>query len=181
VTIEGFPFLTQAARRDLTQVRISSADVPEGPLTITNVNAVLNGVHIDSSLNGATVDQLTGTVLISFPDLARTLTQQVGPLGSLLGGAGLTLSDAGPDEAKASLDLLVTTGSATWRVTQLSGNELNIRLISSSNVPSSLLSSISNINVQIPKLPLGMTIQSVRITPEGVNGTISGHDLSFSS
>jgi len=26
-----------------------------------------------------------------------------------------------------------------------------------------------------------MTIQSVRITPEGVNGTISGHDLSFSS
>ncbi len=179
VTIEGFPFLTQVARRDLSQVRISSTDVPEGLLTITDVNAVLSGVHIDSRLNGATVDQVTGTVLISFPDLARTLTQQVGPLGSLLGAAGLTLSDAGPDEARASLDLLVTTGSATWRVTQLSGNELNIRLVSSSNVPSSLLGSISNINVQIPKLPLGMTIQSVRITPAGVAGTISGHDLSF--
>ncbi len=118
--------------------------------------------------------------MISFASLGNTLTQKIGPLGSLLNGAGLHLTAAGPDKVKASLNLLVVSGSATWRITRLSGDRLQIRLISASGVlPASLLHSMQNITVQIPKLPLGLTISSIRVTPAGVVGLVSGHDVPF--
>jgi hypothetical protein len=107
------------------------------------------------------------------------VNSQLGPLGNLLSSSGLTLSAAGPDEVKASLNLLVASGSATWRVSRLSGRELQIRLVSSSGVPSSALSSLQTINIPIPKLPLGVKIDSVHITPQGVVGHISGRNLAF--
>jgi hypothetical protein len=35
--------------------------------------------------------------------------------------------------------------------------------------------------VQIPNLPLGLTIDSVTVTPGGVVGRVSGHDVPFGS
>ena len=35
VTIEGFPFLTQLAARDLRKVDISASNIPAGPVTST--------------------------------------------------------------------------------------------------------------------------------------------------
>jgi hypothetical protein len=95
------------------------------------------------------------------------------------GAVGLTLSDAGPGEVRASVNLVVESGSATWKLTRLSGQELNIRLIGTSGVPAGLLSSVSNYTFDIPKLPYGMTIQEVAVTPAGIVGQISGHDLPF--
>ena len=60
VSIQGFPFLTQVASRNFRQVNISSADIPEGPVTIKSISAVLTGIRLNSSFNGATVHQLTG-------------------------------------------------------------------------------------------------------------------------
>jgi hypothetical protein len=66
-------------------------------------------------------------------------------------------------------------------VTRVSGGDLNVSLVSSSNIPSSLLSSIQSITLNIPKLPLGLTINSVAVTPAGVVGQLSGHDVPFGS
>jgi len=182
VSIGGFPFLTQVASKNFQQVMISTTNLTEGPVTITKVGVIANGIRLKSySSASGTITSLSGTALISFSSLGNTLAQQVGPLGQLLNGAGLQLTDAGPDEVKASLNLVVTSGSATWRVTRLSGNQLHIGLVSSSGLPSSLLGSIQSLNVQIPKLPLGLTIDSVNVTPSGVVGRISGHDVSFGS
>ncbi len=87
VSIKGFPFLTQVASRDMKSVEISSTDVPVGPVTIHSIDAVMNGVHITSGFNGATVDNLTGTATITFGELSNSLANQVGPLGSLGGPA----------------------------------------------------------------------------------------------
>jgi hypothetical protein len=179
VSIKGFPFLTQVASRNIHQVQISSQNIPEGPVRISRVNATMTGIHLNSGFTSGTVSQLSGSVLVTFPSLDKTLNTQIGPLGSLLGSSGLTLSAAGPDEVKASLDLLVATGSATWRITRGSDQEFRAKLVSSSGVPASLLSSIGTFSVKIPELPLGMKIDTVHITPEGVVGRISGHDLSF--
>jgi len=182
VSIGGFPFLTQVASKNFQQVMISTTNLTEGPVTITKVGVIANGIRLKSySSASGTITSLSGTALISFSSLGNTLAQQVGPLGQLLNGGGLQLTDAGPDEVKASLNLVVTSGSATWRVTRLSGNQLHIGLVSSSGLPSSLLGSIQSLNVQIPKLPLGLTIDSVNVTPSGVVGRISGHDVSFGS
>jgi hypothetical protein len=182
VTIDGFPFLTQVATKDFQRVNIAASNLTAGPVTITKVDATATGIRLRSySSASGTITSVSGTALISFASLGNTLTSQFGPLGTLLGGAGLNLSAAGTDEVKASLNLVLTSGSATWRVTRLSGNELHIGLVGSSGLPSSLLGSIQSLNVPIPKLPLGLTIDSVSVTPSGVVGYVSGRDVSFGS
>jgi hypothetical protein len=178
VSIAGFPFLTQVISRDISSMQISWVDLPEGPVTFKSINAVLNGVHLNSSFNGATVSQLTGTALITFGALSNAVSSQVGALGAL-GGAGLTLTDAGPNEIKASLDLVITSASATWRVTRLSGNRLNIQLVASNGLPSQLLDSVRNITIPLSGIPLHLQIQSVSITPNGVVGTLTGQNVTF--
>jgi hypothetical protein len=182
VTIDGFPFLTQVASKNFQQVNLTAADQTEGPVTITSINATAHNIRLDSyAFSSGTIGSLSGTALISFSSLANTLTQEVGPLGSLLHGAGLRLTAAGPSEVKASMNLVLTSGSATWRVTLLRGNQLNIRLVDSGGLPSSLLRSIQDITVQLPKLPLGLTIDSVQVTSAGVVGRISGSNVPFGS
>jgi LmeA-like phospholipid-binding len=182
VAIHGFPFLTQLASKDLRQVTITAHNATDGPVTITTINATASAIRLNSyAFSGGTIGSVTGTALISFPALSTTITEQVGALGSLLRGVGLQLSDAGPDEVRATVNLVVSSGSATWRVTRLSGDALSIQLVGSSGLPTSLLGSIQNLTVQLPKLPLGLTVNSVAVTPSGVVGALSGHDVPFGS
>jgi hypothetical protein len=182
VSIDGFPFLTQVASRDFGQVNLAAVDQTEGPVTITRINATARDIKLNSyAFSSGTIGSVSGTALINFSSLGNTLTQQVGPLGSLLNGAGLSLTAAGPHEVKASLNVLVLSGSATWRVSQLSDNRLDVRLVSSSGLPSSLLSSIQDITLQLPTLPLGLTIDRVQVSPAGVVGRVSGTNVPFGS
>jgi hypothetical protein len=182
VTIGGFPFLTQAASKHFGQVSISASDVTDGTVTLTSVRAIATNVRVNSyAFNSGTIGRIDGSVLINFSSLGATLAHDVGPLGALLKGAGLDLAAAGPHEVRASINLIVTTGSATWRVGMTGPNELNIRLVSSSGLPQSLLSSIQNVNLAIPKLPLGLAIDGVRVSPVGVTGTIGGRNVTFGS
>jgi LmeA-like phospholipid-binding len=180
VSIGGFPFLTQVASRDFDHVTITTTDVPAGPVTLSTVDATATGIRLSSfAFNRGTIGTVQGAATISFASLANTLTKEVGPLGAALNGAGLNLAPAGPDEVRASINLIVTSGSATWRVTRVSSSQLNITLVNSSNLPSALLSSIQDITLQIPRLPLGLTIDSVTVTPAGVVGRVSGQDVPF--
>ncbi len=178
VSIGGFPFLTQVISRDIKTMQISWHDLTEGPVTFASINAVLTGVHINSSFNGATVSQLTGTARISFGELSNVVSSQVGALGAL-GGAGLTLTEAGPSEVTANLDLVITSASATWRVTRLSGNRINIQLVSSSGLPSDLLDSVRSITIPLSGIPLHLQVQSISVTSNGVVGTLTGQNVTF--
>jgi hypothetical protein len=180
VSIEGFPFLTQVIARDFKDVQISSSNVTEGPLLIQSIDATMTGVHVDSSFNGGTVDNLNGTMSVTFAALASAMTSQAGALGQLT-GAGLSLTQAGPDEVKASLNLVVASGTAVWRVSRTNRNDINIQLVNSSGLTSSLLGGIGNITIPLPSLPLGLSIQSVSVTPSGLVGTVTGHNVSFGS
>jgi hypothetical protein len=55
------------------------------------------------------------------------------------------------------------------------GNALNIRLASSYGLPASLPGSIQDLNLQMPKLPPGQTMNSVSVTPSGVVSHVRGH------
>ncbi len=180
VTIEGFPFLTQVASHDLHQVRLSASDVPEGPVEITQVNAVANDIRLNSGFNSGTIGQVSGTVLISFGSLSSTVTKELGQAGQLVASSGLHLSAAGPDEVKASVDLVLASGSATWRVTRVSGRELSVQLVASSGLPAEVLAPIRSFSFSIPKLPFGLTIQTVSVTSSGIVGQISATNVAFS-
>jgi len=180
VDIEGFPFLTQVASKDFKDIQISSSNVTEGPLDIASIDATLKNVHINGAFSGGTIDSLNGTATITFTALANAMTSQAGPLGQLANSA-LTLSAAGPNEVKAALNVLVLSGTAVWRVTRTGDNAINIQLVSTGGLPSSLLSPIKNITLQLPKLPLGLKIQSIIVSSSGLTGTLTGQDVSFGS
>ena len=180
VDIEGFPFLTQVAAKDFKDIQISSSNVTEGPLDIASIDATLKNVHINGAFNGGTIDSLNGTATITFTALANAMTSQAGPLGKLANTA-LTLSAAGPDEVKATLKVLVLSGTAVWRVTRTGDNGINIQLISDGGLPSSLLNPVKNITLQLPKLPLGLMVQSITVNSSGLTGTLTGTDVSFGS
>jgi hypothetical protein len=180
VDIEGFPFLTQVASKDFQDIQISASNVTEGPLEIASIDATLKNVHINGAFSGGTIDSLNGTATITFTALSNAMTSQAGPLGQLANSA-LTLSAAGPDEVKATLNAVVLTGTAVWRVTTTGGNGINIQLVSTGGLPSALLSPVKDITLQLPKLPLGLKIQSVTVNSSGLTGTLTGQDVSFGS
>ena len=180
VNIEGFPFLTQVASKEFSDIQISSSNVTEGPLDIASIDATLKNVHINGAFSGGTIDSLNGTATITFTALANAMTAEAGPLGQLANG-GLTLSADGPNKVKATLNAVVFSGTAVWQVTATGNNGINIQLVSTGGLPASLLSPIKDIPLQLPKLPLGLKIQSISVNSSGLTGTLTGTDVSFGS
>ena len=172
VTIEGFPFLTQVAARDLNDVQISASNVTEGPLVIQSLNATARGVHINSSFNGATVDSINGSALITFAALARA------------GGIpqGITLSADGSNQVKASINLSVISASVVAQVTKSGANSFNVRVVSAGDVPTSVLGNLADFTITVPKsaLPAGLSVQSVSVTQQGILVTAVGHNTTLS-
>ena len=169
VTIAGFPFLTQVAAHDLKDVNISASNVPEGPLTIASVNATAHGVHLNSGFTGGTVDQVNGTALITFAGLSSAAGV----------GDGVTLTNGGNNQVKATVNLVVASGTALFQVVRTGPHQVNVRLISAGGLPGSVLGSLQDFSVPIPKLPAGMTVQSVSVTSQGVLVSIAATHTSF--
>ena len=182
VSVHGFPFLTQVVSRHFQDVTISSKPVKEGPVEIKTINANMSDVRMNSSFSRGTVGHLTGHGVITFNSLSNALGSLVGgDLSSLIGSSGLTLKPVGSHEVKASIDVLVASGSATWRITRVNGTKIKVHLVSSNGLPSQLLDSVRNIAVPIPQLPLGMKIQSVIVTPDGISIRVIGNNVAFGS
>lgn len=176
VTIEGFPFLTQLIGRDFKAVNVTASNetitassAGSGVLEIASLNATLHGMHIHS-LNSATIDQFTATALVTFTALANA------------GGVpqGVTLSSNGPNQIKATVSIGPLSASATAQVTQSGPNEINVHVIDAGGIPSSALGSLANFNISIPKLPAGVSIQSVSVTQQGVQITAVGQNVALS-
>ena len=178
VTIQGFPFWTQLLAKDFKTVNISarnetinSPSAGSGALEIASLNATLHGLHFQGfSSNTATVDQFNASALVTFTALANA------------GGVpqGITLAPAGPNKIKANFDLGPLSESATAQITQTGPNTINVKVINAGEIPSDLLGNLANFSFSIPKLPAGVSIQSVSVTQEGVMVTIAGTHTTLS-
>jgi hypothetical protein len=169
VTIQGFPFLTQLIARDFRTVDINATNETTGPLEIASLTATLHGMHIHS-LKSTTIDQFNASALITFTALANA------------GGIpqGITLSADGPNQVKASVDILGASGSVVARVTQTGPGKINIHVTEFNGIPPDILGNLADFNVTIPKLPAGVSIQSFSITQQGLGITVVGHNTTLS-
>jgi hypothetical protein len=172
VTIQGFPFLTQLAARDFRTVDVTASDETAGTggqLEIASLNATLHGMHIHG-LNSATIDQFNATALITFTALGKA------------GGIpqGITLSADGPNQVKANISIGPLSETAVAQVTQSGPGQINVKIIDAGDIPTSLLGSLADFSVSIPKLPAGVSIQSVSVTQQGVLITANGHNTTLS-
>jgi LmeA-like phospholipid-binding len=182
VSIKGFPFLTQVLAHNIHEVQVTSPRLKAGPITVRNLDADVTSIKMNGGFSAGTIGHLTGKALIPFGGVSSAISSSIGggDIGSLL-GSGLSLHAAGNHEVRASIDLAVVSGSATLRVTRLSGSRLRIQLVSSHGLPSQITDQLKNLTVPIPKLPLGMKIQRVSVTTAGIAIGVTGHDVKFGS
>jgi hypothetical protein len=179
VTIHGLPFWTQLIARDFKNVTvtasnetINSATAGGGALEIASLNATLHGLHFQSfsSSSNATVDQFNATALITFTALGN------------IGGVpqGVTLTQDGPNQVKATLSLGPLSASATAQVTQSGPNRIHVHISDFGGIPADQLGNFGDFTITIPKLPAGVTIQSVSVTQQGVMVSIAGVNATLS-
>jgi hypothetical protein len=169
VTIKGFPFLTQVAARRINNVHISASNVKEGPVTLS-FTADATDILLNPGYQSGTISHVTGTGVIPFSNVAKAFGG---------GGSGLTVSSAGGNNIKMSLNIAGFNVSMTGSIEQTGPNTIKVHLNPPSGIPVSLPIP-SDFTIQIPKLPLHVTIQSVRVTSRGVVVHASGSDIKFS-
>lgn len=168
VAIQGFPFLTQVAARDIRTIDISANNVQEGKLDISSVQATATGTHINSSFNGVTIDHISGTALITFSSVVNAA-----------GAQGVTISadpSAGPNAAKVSAGPL----AATARVVRSGANRISVQMEGLAGVPASVIGSLPNYTLNVPKLPAGLQVQGVSVTNQGISINISAQNTTLS-
>ena len=172
VTIQGFPFLTQAAARTFNTVDVNASNEiagPGGQLEIASLTATLHGMHIHGT-NSATVDQFTASALVTFTALA-----QAGGIPQ-----GITLAPDGPNQIKATVDILGFSSEATAKVTQVGNDKINVKITDFGGVPADVLGSLTDFTFSIPKLPAGVKIQSISVTQQGLRVTATGQNTTLS-
>jgi hypothetical protein len=172
VTIQGFPFLTQLAARDFRTVDVNASNetinvssAGSGLLEIASLTATLHGMHIHG-LKSATIDQFNATALITFTAL--------GNVGGI--PQGITLSADGPNRVQADIGPL----TAVAQVTRTGSNQINVKVIDFNGIPADALGNLANFSFTIPKLPAGVTIQSISVTQQGLRITAAGQNTTLS-
>ena len=171
VNIEGWPFLTQVAAHDVKTIDISANNVTaSGSKVAFNFTAKATGVHLNSSFNGATVDNINGQAVLPFSSVATLLP---------ISGATLTADPAkGPNAIQANLGI---AGSVTGTVKESGTSAILISLDSASGL-ASILGSASgqSFTIDIPKLPAGLVVRSVRVNSQGIVATASATNTTLS-
>jgi len=172
VSIKGFPFLTQVAARDIKRVDINASNVTEAKVTISSITATATGVHLNSGFNGATIDQINGTALITYSSLENVLQipgATIAPDPS--GGAGaVTISEG-------------SLASATGHIVLTAANKVTVQVNSLGGLAgllSGAFGSSSSYNITIPALPVGLQVTGLSTTSQGVELQASAHDTSLS-
>ena len=169
VKIAGFPFLTQAATRRLNKVLVSAAGRKQGPVEVKRLNVTAYGVRVNARCHASTASQLSGTALLGLAGLAG-----MAPM------PGLTVSADGPNRVKITAGPGLVTGTAIAQVTRADHGGIRIAVIAAGGIPMAALGPLRDITLPLPALPLGMTIQDVGVTRQGVLVYIAGQDVSFS-
>jgi hypothetical protein len=169
VSIEGFPFLTQLAAHDIRTVDISASNVQADRLDITSIKATATGVHLNSSFNGATIDHISGTALVTFASL-------VNAAGAPEGVTVTADPSGGPNAANVSVGPL----TATAQITQTGPSRITVRVESLDGISPSQLGLLSNYTINVPTLPAGLQVQGVSVTGQGIVIKVAAQNTTLS-
>ncbi len=169
VNIEGFPFLTQLAARKFNEVQLSAATEKAGPVVIKNLHATMRDLQLINGFSSARVGSLNGTGLITFGSVAKAADVP-----------GLKISALNSSEAKVTINLGFISGSGVAKVTKVGPNKINISVVNAGGIPLSALGGLDNMTITVPGLPMGLKVQSITITQQGILVRITGKNVTLS-
>ena len=172
VSIRGIPFLTQAIRGTYKDIRVQLPDVDAGDVQDLSVNARLQGAHVSLSdalggnVDRIPVDQISGTLLIPYDQLARasgisglTITRE----GDSLRLTGSVQVLGRPIKAEAVGRVEVNDGRIAINAEQAK--------VAGIPVPTAVLDEAARLlsfRVQPQNLPLNLRITAVHLTDTGL-------------
>jgi hypothetical protein len=191
VDVADWPFLTQAVSRNLNEITISMTDLnastdtttTEAAITIASVNVVATAVRftVGDLVRGdptATAEQVVGSAVISYP-----------ALDSLVDLSGMSLADVRFSESEgalrfdalgalapvqASADVIVENGRLRVKLRDAQFASLDLPPLSRELLDQILALTI---DILMPPLPLGLTLESVTPEPDGLSISVVGHDV----
>jgi hypothetical protein len=179
VDIRGFPFLTQAVAGRYDDVRISLTAAELGQPEGTGADIALRGVHVplsgvlSGSVSEVPVDRIDGTATLSYDLLAAELG---GDTTLRHDGDGLRITRT--VELLGQTIPLTAAGTAT-----LEGNQLVIDVEKAAgagvDLPDFLVdraSDLLDLRYDIPALPFGLQLTSVRPADDGVVVQVEAED-----
>lgn len=173
VSINGFPFLTQAARGTYTDIVVSGKGEPVGRLGPVDVVTRLHGVHLSladatSHVSSVPVDRGEITVSVTLAALAHAS----GIEGLTLTADGDEITARGPVEIPGFGEVTVT---ATGRLLVNSAGDVTVDLQSFEGVEVKLPSSVQSVVrkalgliVPVDDLPFDAVAASVRVDGDTV-------------
>lgn len=167
VTVEGFPFLTQVAKRHFGDVRLKAKNIPVGPLNVTRLEARATDVRLNSDYQSGILGNVNGDAFVGFGDLAKA------------GGSGLSFEADGPDKVKAKVGAFGLDATAIASVKK-EGNNIRVKALSAEGLDLSDLGDDLDFTVPVNGLPLGMRFDSLSVTASGVLLRVSGTHVTFS-
>jgi hypothetical protein len=181
VRVEGFPFLTQVIRGRYDGVLITARDVGAGGLVASRLDVHLVGVRLSPAdlrrgdLSHARADRVIAKAHIPMSEFATALS----PRGVKVGAEGDRLRIEVPFEIAGFKSKV--TGLAD---VEASGGKLRVRLTdmkaAGANLPQSVADAVSHqlaTIIEAPRLPYGLELDGVEVTPTGLVATATGRDV----
>ncbi|MFN2521994.1 MAG: DUF2993 domain-containing protein [Mycobacteriales bacterium] len=181
VSFGGFPFLTQAVRGRYSSVRVRASDVTAGGERLSAFDATLDGLRLplSAALSGdvsqVPVDAVQARVVLSYADLQRRLRDR--RLGLASGPSGLlrvtgTVRVLGRDVSAAALSSVRLSGTSVVVTAQ----RFEVGSATADRVLSAALGKRLDFTVRIGKLPYGLALSAVQVTPDGLAATAAGRN-----
>jgi LmeA-like phospholipid-binding len=172
VSIRGIPFLTQAIRGTYKDIRMQLPDVDAGDVQDLAVDARLQGAHVSLSdalggnVDRIPVDQISGTLLIPYDQLARAS-----------GISGLTITREGDSLRLTGSVQVLGRSIKAEAVGRVEVNDGRIAInaeqaeVAGIPVPKAVLDEAARLlsfRVQPQNLPLNLRITAVHLTDTGL-------------
>jgi len=175
VSVSGFPFLTQVVGGRYDDVRVTGT-LDVGEVHGAQLDARLRGVHVALSdlvkndVKEIKIDSALAAVTVSYAGLAQAIgvpgLTLAGSNGSVQASAGVDLPGVGTVNVSARADVLISTTAVHLAVRSINAAGLPV----SAELLQPFVQSIQ-VPVDLPSLPYGLKLVSVRSTSSGVVAT----------
>ncbi|WP_314175032.1 LmeA family phospholipid-binding protein [Streptomyces winkii] len=182
VDIKGFPFLTQVAGKELTEIDADmsgmKAEAAGGQLKVSQVNARLRDVRLNADYSSAVAGRAQGTALVSYGDLTKAARE-----GVHIGWGGEDDSGRGRVKVSAGVTVLGQSFERSVTSTVSVAGEDTVRLradkVPGANIPGLEQAIRGRIDFarKIAGLPDGLELENVEATPEGIELSVRGEDV----
>ncbi|MBQ0914076.1 DUF2993 domain-containing protein [Streptomyces sp. RM99] len=193
VSINGFPFLTQAAGGELDDVEIGIDDYEASTgkgtekIRIDHLRANMRGVDFASDFSSATAATATGTATINYDELMKATKSEPTDIAPGITAKVVGLSDGGDGKIKVSLQATVFGVELPQPVDVLSSvtvKDDNVEVVADGlptiggrQLAESRIRAITDFQQTIDELPGGIELDKVEAAKDGVEITVKGSNV----